>query len=201
MIRAEVVSMKIKMNWFKEHILWVVLVVVLLLIISFGQFIVYQNNIASYETEMQTLTQERDRLLSETKVLTSEKERLISEVTSLVVEKKQETDLLKSEIESLNVKIRSAVIPFDFIMEQLKNKGFETSEKLLETLSEENDLIPYEGELGGTMRWWPTESRILNNHWALGYFEDGHVAGQALLEYQIDENQNVTWKLIKAILY
>lgn len=193
--------MKIMMNLMKEHILGVVIVIVLLITISVGQMIVYQNNIENYETELELLTGEKERLVSANRLLNDEKERLVDDVTSLIVEKKQDTEHFNNEIEVLQTKINSAIIPFDFVLEQLKNKGFQTPERLLETLNEENDLIPYEGVLGGTMKWWPTESRIINTEWVLGYFEDGHILGHALLEYQIDDQQNVTWKLIKAILY
>ena len=193
--------MKIMMNWLKEHILGVFIIVVLLILFSTGQMIVHQNDIENYETELDLLTSEKERLASEIRLLSAEKERLVDDVTSLIVEKKQETELLKSEIDVLQTKIDSAIIPFDFVMEHLKDKGFNTPESLLETLNEENDLIPYEGVLGGTMKWWPTESRIINTQWVLGYFEDGHILGHALLEYEIDNQQNVTWKLIKALLY
>jgi regulator of replication initiation timing len=193
--------MKIMMNWLKEHVLGVVIVVVLLATISVVQLIVYQNNIEGHEIELDALTKEKERLATENRLLNAEKERLVDDVTSLIIEKKQETEQLKLEIEALESKVESAIIPFDFVMVQLKDKGFETPEELLDTLSNENDLIPYDGVLGGTMRWWPTESRIINSEWVLGYFEDGHILGHALLEYQIDEQQNVTWKLIKAILY
>lgn len=193
--------MKITMNWLKEHILGVVIIVVLLATISVVQLIVYQNNIEGHEVELDALTKEKERLATENRLLNAEKERLVDDVTSLIIEKKQETEQLKLEIEALEIKVESAIIPFDFVMVQLKNKGFETPEELLDTLSNENDLIPYDGVLGGTMKWWPTESKIINNEWVLGYFEDGHILGHALLEYQIDEQQNVTWKLIKAILY
>ncbi|MBE0450691.1 MAG: hypothetical protein IBX70_07580 [Clostridia bacterium] len=193
--------MKIVMNWLKEHILGVVIVVVLLATINVVQLIVYQNNIEGHEVELDALTKEKERLATENRLLNAEKERLVNDVTSLIIEKKQETEQLKLEIETLESKVVSAIIPFDFVMVQLKNNGFETPEELLDTLSNENDLIPYDGVLGGTMKWWPTESRIINNEWVLGYFEDGHILGHALLEYQIDDQQNVTWKLIKAILY
>ncbi len=193
--------MKIMLNWLKEHILGVFIVVVLLLLISLGQMIVHQNNIEYYETELDLVTKEKDRLTSENRLLYAEKERLVDDVTSLIVEKKQETEQLKIEIAALQTKVNSAIIPFDFVLEHLKDKGFQTPENLLETLNEENDLIPYDGVLGGTMKWWPTESRIINTEWVLGYFEDGHILGHALLEYEIDDQQNVTWKLIKALLY
>lgn len=193
--------MEIMINWLKKHVLGVVIVVVLLAMISAVQWIDYQKNIDGYEVELDSLTREKERLATENRLLNAEKERLVDNVTSLIVEKKQETEQLKLEIESLENKVKSAIIPFDFVMLQLKNKGIDTPEELLDTLRAENDLIPYDGVLGGTMKWWPTESRIINNEWVLGYFEDGHILGHALLEYQIDEQQNVTWKLIKAILY
>ncbi len=201
MIRVEVIPMKNIIHWFKEHILGVLVFLVLLSAINVVQWIVYQNNIEDYRTQIDSITREKDRLKTDNKALNEEKERLVDEVTALIVEKRQDNEQLKLEIESLNNKIKSAIIPFDFVLEQLKEKGFETPELLLETLNDENDLIPYEGILGGTMKWWPSESRLINNEWVLGYFEDGHILGHALLEYQIDDQQNVNWKLIKAILY
>ncbi len=64
-------------------------------------------------------------------------------------------------------------------------------------LKKRKDLIPYKGVLGGTMGFYD-ENRIhiLNHQWVYAYFEDGHIGGEMLLEYDISEDGKINWKVI-----
>ncbi len=67
-------------------------------------------------------------------------------------------------------------------------------------LRERSDLIPFEGELGGTMGFYGGHSiHILTPSWILAEFDDGHRAGAMLLEYSIS-NGTVEFTVLDAAL-
>ena len=77
----------------------------------------------------------------------------------------------------------------------------EVREKVIADLLRRNDLIPYEGTLGGTMRFAPgTGVRVLNDRWVMASFEDGHVAGNMLLGYAFKHNGSIEWTVIDSRL-
>ncbi|RPI73120.1 MAG: hypothetical protein EHM47_06755 [Ignavibacteriales bacterium] len=82
-------------------------------------------------------------------------------------------------------------------IERLKKKGLSNPVRdIITDLTEHTKLIPYEGVLGGTMRFYDREIRILNSKWVFAYFEDGHIAGEMLLEYNVDNDGTINWKRI-----
>ncbi|TCK98119.1 hypothetical protein EDC19_0537 [Natranaerovirga hydrolytica] len=115
----------------------------------------------------------------------------------------EENEQLTSQIESLTTGTNTQNDPFmdDFVRTKIEDLGFDDPEDILKDLVENNqDLIPYEGVLGGTMRWFQDHCYILTEKYVLGYFEDGHISGQALLRYSVDNNQDITWVILDAYL-
>lgn|SRR5690554_4008112 len=76
------------------------------------------------------------------------------------------------------------------------NLGANPERRILQELGKRPDLIPQTAVLGGTMAFVLHESVVLNRHWVLAVFEDGHVRGQALYEYQINGQDEFSWKLL-----
>ncbi|MGK7395609.1 MAG: hypothetical protein ACNS62_13610 [Candidatus Cyclobacteriaceae bacterium M3_2C_046] len=87
--------------------------------------------------------------------------------------------------------------PVDF--QNLQKKGLQDPlEQLKENLMNHSELIPYDGTLGGEMKFYSKENiHVLNDEWVYAYFEDGHNAGQILLTYQIDSQGNINWEILK----
>lgn len=82
-------------------------------------------------------------------------------------------------------------------LRQLRRKGLENPvEALTDDLVENGHLIPFEGSLGGTMRFYEDMIYVLTGRWVLGYFEDGHNAGYMLLEYEVAQGGEISWKVI-----
>lgn len=79
----------------------------------------------------------------------------------------------------------------------LKKRGMQNpvSEIKLDLL-QNNGLMPAEGTLGGTMRFYEERIYVLNRKWVLAYFEDGHMAGQMLLEYKVGTDGKLSWKVL-----
>jgi hypothetical protein len=63
------------------------------------------------------------------------------------------------------------------------------------------ELIPYEGTMGGTMRF-PTPSSIilLPGGYAHARFEDGHISGEAIFTFSVDMGGRIQWQRIAARL-
>lgn len=83
--------------------------------------------------------------------------------------------------------------------EALKQAGLDDPvNDLLTDLTYHPELIPREGVLGGTMRFIPSESRVISPQRVIGYYEDGHTAGRLLLEYEISAGE-INWTVIQEL--
>ncbi|GAA4440243.1 hypothetical protein GCM10023188_37260 [Pontibacter saemangeumensis] len=80
-------------------------------------------------------------------------------------------------------------------IQRLKRKGLKNPETdLMNDLSrKQRELIPVEGTMGGTMT--IRDSRILNDRYAMAYYEDGHNGGYMLLKYAVS-NGNINWTVV-----
>ena len=83
-------------------------------------------------------------------------------------------------------------------IEQLQKKGLrDPVGDLVSDLQEHPELIPHGGVLGGTMAFgFPEKIHVLTDRYVLAYFEDGHIAGWILLEYQVARGGRITWRRI-----
>lgn len=73
--------------------------------------------------------------------------------------------------------------------------------QLKEDLVNRDDLIPVEGILGGTMRIYSTDQiRILPGRYVFAVFEDGHIQGNLILQYEVKDGQ-ISWKIIESSLF
>lgn len=68
---------------------------------------------------------------------------------------------------------------------------------IVESLERNSQLIPEESVLGGKMRFLDTD--ILNERFIWAYYEDGHVAGEAIFEYKLNEADSIDFKLVSEI--
>ena len=81
----------------------------------------------------------------------------------------------------------------DVDTEQLKRKGLaDPAAQLRDSLAAHRELIPYPGVLGGTMSF--SEVLLLKPPFAFAEFEDGHIGGAMLLEYDVVDPGRVKWK-------
>ena len=80
-------------------------------------------------------------------------------------------------------------------IQKLRKKGLRNPEvDLMNDLSrKQRQLIPTEGVVGGTMT--IRDSRILNDRYAMAYYEDGHIGGYIILKYEVN-NGNITWRVV-----
>ena len=130
-------------------------------------------------------------LLSCTNEAEKEKTKLrIDDLEADVTELKIEKDSLEKELELL--KSRNPVV---------FTKDFDSLEKpevyIVEALKRNSRLIPEKSVLGGTMRF--VDSEILNERFIWAAYEDGHVAGEAIFQYKLNEADSIDFKLISEV--
>lgn len=120
------------------------------------------------------------------------------EKKELIAGYKEKEKLLKI---SENLKANNIAL-FDYFIEEMKRKGLENPiEDIISDLQKHPELIPYEGTLGGTMRFYSKKGIwILNNKWVFAYFEDGHSGGYLLLEYNITDYGKISWGKIASMM-
>lgn len=84
-------------------------------------------------------------------------------------------------------------------VETLKAKGLEDPiNDILNDLKNHPELIPTPGTMGGTMTFWPSESRVISRNRVNAYFEDGHIGGRLLLEFAVRDGV-ITWTVIERL--
>lgn len=174
-----------------------IIAIIIILALTF-----YGNNLSEQlefqQTEFQNLEKELSIKSSELTKLTGEKEDLIKQVAQTAVEYDSKLLEAKQTLDAQKLALDNSYTLPNSVVEHIQKNGYATSAKLLETLIDHNDLIPIEGVLGGTMRWWPENSVILDWQRAFGYFEDGHIMGYGLLKYEFDAQGNVQWHLLES---
>ena len=79
--------------------------------------------------------------------------------------------------------------------------GSPPEEVIAQELLERPELIPFEGTLGGSMGFYTRENiTVLNDRWVFARFEDGHVQGSMLLEYEMTPAGELQWEILAAEL-
>jgi hypothetical protein len=85
-------------------------------------------------------------------------------------------------------------------IERLKDYGFENPVlEIKSDLQQRTELIPYDAVLGGTMHY--DKIHILSPQWVFAAFDDGHIAGDMLLEYTVADGPVISWRVIASYLY
>ena len=91
---------------------------------------------------------------------------------------------------------------FDSELRYLTENGLNNPVQQLKVdLTNRDDLIPVEGVLGGTMRIYSTDQiRILPGRFVFAVFEDGHVQGNLILQYEV-KNGQISWEIIESSVF
>jgi cell division protein FtsL len=180
----------------KEHVILLLTVLLIALVVSIGLLINQSNDMEALQTEITNLQSERTTRDSEIATLIQEKEALIKQVAQTAVDYDARIAEINLANDALESKLDVSFTLPDYVLEGLVNHGFKTPLALLEDLATHDELLPVEGVLGGSMKWWPEYSVVLNEKYVFGYFEDGHILGYALLKYSFDKDDNLKWQVI-----
>lgn len=87
----------------------------------------------------------------------------------------------------------------DFERSLIEKNGLTDPSYIVSDLLDHPELIPFEGVLGGVMMF--TDAALINDKWVFARFEDGHIMGSGLFQYEIKDQSRIDWKLIKAEMY
>jgi len=84
-------------------------------------------------------------------------------------------------------------------LETLRHRGLSDPVRDLKAdLMKHPELIPFPGVEGGRMGFYSVdEIVILGGHWVFARFEDGHIGGTVLLEYEVKDGA-IRWKRVAA---
>ena len=78
---------------------------------------------------------------------------------------------------------------------ELQRIGFtDPARQLGEDLVRHPELIPFPGEVGGSMAF-RQPVRVLSSRWVMANFDDGHVGGSAILEFEVLKDGHLGWKM------
>ena len=193
---------KIK-NFFSEKITLLFVIIVLLAVASgilLYQFFQLTDEVEKANTALENNEQMLTSKESEIKTLTQTREDLIKQIAESAVNYDERVAGLNAEIKELKDRLDQSYVYPDYVLNELTEHGYTSPQALLDTLTEHHELIQIEGILGGTMRWWPEASILINDKYAFGNFEDGHIYGYSLLEYTFDDNDVPVWKIISTYM-
>ncbi|MFC1489593.1 hypothetical protein ACFL6K_00115 [Candidatus Latescibacterota bacterium] len=128
---------------------------------------------------------------------------LIVFLNSQAVKHKNFIDILNAKYEDLEEKqtVEENNLIINLIGDNIRITG--ENKLIIDYLVKHPELIPFPGVLGGKMRFVPNSKydiRVLTPQWIYAIFEDGHIRGHMLLEYNISNGNDITMKSIDAYL-
>lgn len=126
-----------------------------------------------------------------------ELQKQVEEMAEGQIQAEADQEKLRNELVEAQKLMAIAPMLNEVMIKELKSRGVEEPQEVLKDLLEQSQLIPYEGVLGGTM--FMAEGWLLTDRFALAVFEDGHVMGHMVLEYDIDGG-SIHWKVLSAYL-
>lgn len=181
------------MKFQKTRFLWVGFIILLVILNLFLVFSVFTTS-----KELNLARNREKDLAREISELTAENRKTQDENVRLYDEnKKLQISLAYYRRKALR---QPRLLPAE--IEELKGKGLKDPVKEIKTdLMQHNELIPYEGILGGVMRFSSEiDIYVLSTSMVRAYFEDGHIDGLMLLEYQVSDGGKIQWKVVDSYL-
>lgn len=175
-----------------ERVIWIIICVVLagvLVYVLSSQEAPVQAGSEAYPAELSKLESRVDSM----RTVISEMENALQQQEAVPGEDQDET-----ASETPQQADRGALMSYE--IRQFQSMGLENPEEdILKDLYNNPQLIPHEGVLGGTMRFHSMDDlKLINGSWAYARYEDGHITGEMLLEYQVGRNGTITWDVIRA---
>lgn len=113
-----------------------------------------------------------------------------------------EVEDLKKELERKEEQLQNQPQLYDWYAKRFRERGLQDPiSNIKSDLIKHKELIPYKGVLGGTMDfYYESMIHVLTAKWVLASFEDGHIGGEMLLEYQVLKNGTISWRVIDSYL-
>ena len=126
---------------------------------------------------------------------------LKTEVTRLTAEVAKLRQQATEPAPPTETPVRPAAGPVSMMTESdlrdLKQLGLpDPVRNLADDLMKRGDLIPIKGVLGGSMAFHDPSRWAFSRYWATADFDNGHIAGTAMLRYEVKQGGQITWTLM-----
>ncbi len=105
-------------------------------------------------------------------------------------EGEKKAEALAAELAGLKKEIAFAPKLEPYMLDAMKQAGVTDPSLLTEDLKRNPSVIPEEPVLGGTMQF--TKVGIIDDHWVYGAYEDGHIAGSAIFQWEYRDS-GIIW--------
>ncbi|MBN2899321.1 MAG: hypothetical protein JXO44_11155 [Clostridia bacterium] len=174
----------------RQTILSILLIVSVLIS---GYLLVTVQKLQEVNESLQTKQIKLSESLTDMSALNSESSEMIKKLTI-------EVQKINSEKLELQNDLNNTLTLDELSKQRLKAMGYEDYSLILNDLNHHNNLIPFEGVLGGSMAWRPENAVLLNDKWVYATFDDGHIDGTALLTFKIDNNKTISWEIVDIVL-
>ena len=113
------------------------------------------------------------------------------------IEFKTNSDKQIKDLKESASMIQSVLRSYDQQYGRIKRLGINDPVEFVKNdLMENHDLIPNRETPKGPMYFQKSHIYVLNDKWVIAYYEDGHFDGYLLASYEIDNNKEVTWKVL-----
>jgi hypothetical protein len=161
----------------KTHLSWTSLVILLLILAN-------SLSTLQHNREIVQLTQREQALNEKIEELTKENDGLKASLPDVIRQFLHQPKLSSPEIQ------------------YLKKKGLKNPVKdIITDLTKHNELIPYRGALGGKMGfYYEKDIYVVSTKLVRASFDDGHIGGWMLLEYQVTDKGKISWKVLESYL-
>jgi hypothetical protein len=179
---------------FNTNIIWIILVIILLAgnIIFVISWLGAKSTIDRYSNAADEIAA-LDRDLTDCWVRLDD-----AEEVKKVLERR--IDALEKRINRMRDEVIGISSMSNEAARELRLKGLKNPEQeIIEDLMNHPELIQYQPVLGGKMGFYDRKKIfVLNEHFVYAHFSDGHSSGTMVLEYDVDDNAEISWQVLKA---
>lgn len=149
-----------------------------------------QEQVVSLNLDKEALLDEKEKLLETSELTLQEVQTLIAMNDTM----SEALETLKDRLAAIEEGYETPGYPDEASVYILKEMGIEDYTVLSDSLMDlGQDIIGYEGILGGTMHF--ISVKVLNDKWAFARFEDGHYGGYGIYEFQVSDGR-ISWRTI-----
>ena len=116
-----------------------------------------------------------------------------AELTALkqqVAEAVQKSNTVQAELAALKAQIQYLPQLEPYMLEAIQRAGISDPGALLADSKQHPEVIPAGAVLGGTMQF--TQLGLINERWVYGAYEDGHIAGAAVFQWE-KQDSGIIW--------
>ena len=128
---------------------------------------------------------------------------ILTALASAALNIKQKNDIgklnfmLNEKGKQISLNNRNSFLDEGMIEELKKNGLVDPVAQIVNDLASHPEIIDEEGVVGGTMGFYDKSGIvILNERWVYAPYDDGHIIGYLIAEYNVAKGGKIKWKLV-----